>query len=220
MVGSKESSARQRRRRKAATRFSWARHPRCAPAPATLSSLSSSSPSPPHILISPSGQTMPSTMLLQTSSFSPRARPSQTPPIPVLSCSNSSAAPASITRSVPQNTLPLLPLLPLQVQEILLFHHLALLTSRIYVYQPFVWRPRGEMSFVPLSAFLWGPTAGTISSAVFDEACSADDTKHISLRAPHAAQWDHAKEALGGDEPCIVVDDWILNWRLCLFAPS
>lgn len=220
MVGSKEPGARQRRRRKAATGFAWARHPRCAPAPAISSSSSSSSPSPPPTSISHSGQTMPSTTLLQTSSFSPRARPSQIPPILVMSCSNSSAAPASITRSVPQNTPPLSPLLSLQVQEILLFHHLALLTSRIYVYQPFVWRPRGEKSFVPLSAFLWGPTMGTISSAVFDEACSADDTKHISLRVPHATQWDHAKEVLGGDEPCIVVDDWILNWRLCLFPPS
>lgn len=108
MVGSKEPGARQRRRRKAATGFAWARHPRCAPAPAISSSSSSSSPSPPPTSISHSGQTMPSTMLLQTSSFSPRARPSQIPPILVMSCSNSSAAPASITRSVPQNTLPTL----------------------------------------------------------------------------------------------------------------
>ena len=101
-----------------------------------------------------------------------------------------------------------------QVQEILLFHHLALLTSRIYVYQPFVWRPRGESSFVPLSAFLWGITTGSITSAVFDEACSAVDIKHINLQVEHATQWDHAKEALNTDDPCIVVDDWILNWRL------
>ena len=101
-----------------------------------------------------------------------------------------------------------------QVQEILLFYHLALLTSRIYVYQPFVWRPRGENSFVPLSAFLWGATTNSISSTVFEEACSAADIKHISLQVEHAIQWDHAKEALNIDDPCIVVDDWILNWRL------
>ncbi|KAK2467870.1 hypothetical protein APHAL10511_000165 [Amanita phalloides] len=99
-----------------------------------------------------------------------------------------------------------------QVQEILLFHHLALLTSRTYVYHPIVWRPRGEHSYIPLSAFLWGTTTNTISSAVFNEACPADKVKHVRLQTNHPAQWDLAKEVLNGDEPCLVVDDWILTW--------
>ncbi|KAF8627814.1 hypothetical protein AX15_004239 [Amanita polypyramis BW_CC] len=106
-----------------------------------------------------------------------------------------------------------------QVQEILLFHHLALLTSRIYVYQSFVWRPRGEKSYIPLSAFLWGATAGTISSAVFDEACPANEIKRVQLQVAHADQWDYARTMLSSDARCIVVDDWILNWSY-LASPS
>lgn len=106
-----------------------------------------------------------------------------------------------------------------QFQEIILFHLLALVTSRTYIYQPFVWRPRGEKSYVPLSAFLSGVTKESLSSAVFDDACPANKTRHVRLRVTHQVQWDYAKEALSGDEPCIVVDDWIFNWGF-LASPS
>ncbi|KAF8812923.1 hypothetical protein BYT27DRAFT_7085694 [Phlegmacium glaucopus] len=100
-----------------------------------------------------------------------------------------------------------------QAQEILLFHHLALQTSRIYVYQPLIWRPRGEKATVPLSAFLRGPTLGTVSEALFDEVCPASEIVHISLVVDHMAQWDHAQEGLNAQHRCIVVDDWIFNWN-------
>ncbi|KAF9010690.1 hypothetical protein BDQ17DRAFT_1234143 [Cyathus striatus] len=100
-----------------------------------------------------------------------------------------------------------------QAQEILLFHHLALMTSRVYVYQPFVWRPRGEKSLVPLSAFLRGPTNGAISSALFEEVCPEREIKHVNLRTTFDKQWEHALSALNGDDRCIMVDDWIFNWE-------
>ncbi|KAG5653431.1 hypothetical protein H0H81_000433 [Sphagnurus paluster] len=100
-----------------------------------------------------------------------------------------------------------------QAQEILLFHHLALLTGRVYAYQPIIWRPRGSDATVPLTAFMPGITRNSISAAVFDEACSPQDTKHISLRVDHGALWDSAKQQLGGPDKCIVVDNWILNWE-------
>ncbi|PFH52089.1 hypothetical protein AMATHDRAFT_141135 [Amanita thiersii Skay4041] len=99
-----------------------------------------------------------------------------------------------------------------QAQEILLFHHLALLTSRIYVYQPLVWRPRGENSLVPLTAFLLGPTKNSITSVLFNEACYGHPIKHVKLRTEHMVRWDHAKQTLSDDAKCIQVDDWIFDW--------
>ncbi|TFK44221.1 hypothetical protein BDQ12DRAFT_672587 [Crucibulum laeve] len=99
-----------------------------------------------------------------------------------------------------------------QAQEILLFHHLALITSRIYVYQPLVWRPRGEKSHVPLSAFLSGPTKSTISSAVFNEVCPESEIYRVNLRVNYISQWERAVSVLSGNERCIVVTDWIFNW--------
>lgn len=105
----------------------------------------------------------------------------------------------------------------LQAQEILLFHHLALESSRVYLYQPLVWRPRGESAFVPLSAFLGGVTKNSVSAAVFQEVCPTSETKHIEILS-NAATWETAKQMLAGSEKCIVVDNWILNWRLvCSF---
>ncbi|RDB16754.1 hypothetical protein Hypma_002386 [Hypsizygus marmoreus] len=100
-----------------------------------------------------------------------------------------------------------------QAQEILLFHHLALLTSRVYVYQPIVWRPRGPNALVPLSAFMQGVTKNSVSVAVFNEACSPEDTKHVKIRVNNKVLWEYTKEVLNGHEKCIVVDDWILNWN-------
>jgi len=101
-----------------------------------------------------------------------------------------------------------------QAQEILLFHHLALLSSRIYVYQPLVWRPRGEHSLVPLSAFLLGATQGSISAAVFNSICPPSETTHVTFNDldAHADLWSHAQELLTRDDRCVVVDHWILNW--------
>lgn len=100
-----------------------------------------------------------------------------------------------------------------QAQEILLFHHLSLLTSRVYVYQPLVWRPRGEDSFIPLSAFLVGPTKGSISATVFDTVCPENEITHVDLATVYDSQWAHALEVLNGSERCIIVDDWIFNWK-------
>jgi len=100
-----------------------------------------------------------------------------------------------------------------QAQEILLYHHLALQTSRIYVYQSLIWRPRGENATVPLSAFLRGPTEGTISDAVFDQVCPPETVVHVKLRADHMDQWNYAKEILNRKDRCVVVDDWIFNWN-------
>ena len=100
----------------------------------------------------------------------------------------------------------------LQVQDILLYHNLALAASRTYVYQPFVWRPRGEKSYVPLSAFLVGVTKNSISSKVFHKICPESDIVHLSLSTESAVQWQHALEMLAGDERCVMIDDWIFNW--------
>ncbi|PPQ99760.1 hypothetical protein CVT24_009663 [Panaeolus cyanescens] len=100
-----------------------------------------------------------------------------------------------------------------QAQEILLFHHLALSTGRIYVYQPLIWRPRGEKATVPLSTFLRGPTERTISDAMFDEVCPPDEVVHVNLVYDYRKQWDHAKEVLSRDDRCVVVDDWIFSWN-------
>jgi hypothetical protein len=104
-----------------------------------------------------------------------------------------------------------------QVQEILLYHHLALSSSRIYVYQPLVWRSRGESSLAPLSAFLKGPTDNTaISSVLFDHVCPPEERTHVLLRADGASSqslWDHSVSVLQGSARCVVVDDWIFNWN-------
>lgn len=100
-----------------------------------------------------------------------------------------------------------------QAQEILLFHHLALLTSRVYMYQPIVWRPRGHQSVVPLSAFLAGVTKNSINAAVFNEVCSPLETKHVRLQITHNDRWEVAQRLLNGNEKCIVVDDWLFDWN-------
>ncbi|KAJ7725844.1 hypothetical protein DFH07DRAFT_896786 [Mycena maculata] len=97
-----------------------------------------------------------------------------------------------------------------QVQEILLYHHLALLTSRVYVYQPLIWQPR--RASLPLSAFLPGVTTGSISAAIFDRVCPPSEVKHVSINGENDGLWKHAKDVLEGPERCITVDDWILRW--------
>jgi hypothetical protein len=91
-------------------------------------------------------------------------------------------------------------------------------TSRVYVYQPLIWRPRGEKATVPLSAFLRGPTLGAVSEAVFQEVCPLNEIIHISLVVDHTRQWDHAKKSLDADNKCIVVDDWLFNWKYALVS--
>ncbi|GLB45077.1 hypothetical protein LshimejAT787_1901550 [Lyophyllum shimeji] len=99
-----------------------------------------------------------------------------------------------------------------QAQEILLYHHLALATSRVYVYQPIIWRPRGSQATVPLSAFMPGVTRNSLSAALFEEICSPEETKHVKIRVNNPSLWEYTKQQLSGNEKCIVVDDWILNW--------
>jgi hypothetical protein len=91
-------------------------------------------------------------------------------------------------------------------------------TSRVYVYQPLIWRPRGEKAAVPLSAFLRGPTIGTVSDAVFQEVCPLSEIVHINLVVDHMRQWDHAKESLDAESKCIVVDDWLFRWKYVLIS--
>ncbi|KJA20077.1 hypothetical protein HYPSUDRAFT_142836 [Hypholoma sublateritium FD-334 SS-4] len=100
-----------------------------------------------------------------------------------------------------------------QAQEIMLYHHLALQTSRIYVYQPLIWRPRGEDATVPLSAFMRGLTEGAISESVFDEVCPPDEVQHVNLRIEDTDQWKHAIEILSRKHRCIVVDDKVFTWN-------
>ncbi|KAF9482256.1 hypothetical protein BDN70DRAFT_801955 [Pholiota conissans] len=100
-----------------------------------------------------------------------------------------------------------------QAQEILLYHHLALQTSRIYVYQPLIWRPRGENASVPLSAFMTGPTEGTISEAVFDEVCPPSEIEYVTLGVDYIDQWKHALDILSRKQRCIVVNDKVFNWN-------
>ena len=98
-----------------------------------------------------------------------------------------------------------------QAQEILLFHHLALLTDRVYVYQPFFWRPRNEP--LPLSAFLLGPTEGSLSAAVYDTVCPTEQVIHVTIEAPHDELWQTALDVLSSKDRCIIVDNWVLTWR-------
>ncbi|KAJ7218085.1 hypothetical protein GGX14DRAFT_439658 [Mycena pura] len=97
-----------------------------------------------------------------------------------------------------------------QVQEILLYHHLALSSSRVYVYQPLIWQPR--RASLPLSGFLPGVTSGSITSAVFDKVCPPTEVKHVSLNRELDAIWEYAKDVLDGPDRCMVVDDWIFHW--------
>ncbi|GJJ14888.1 hypothetical protein Clacol_009157 [Clathrus columnatus] len=102
----------------------------------------------------------------------------------------------------------------MQAQEILLFHHLALETSRKYVYQPLVWRPRGEKAIVPLSAFLPSVTHDSLSSIVFEQVCPEEEVLHVRLRAATwSEQWEYAVSKLKEDTKCMVVDDWIMSWN-------
>ncbi|KAJ7703221.1 hypothetical protein B0H17DRAFT_1042316 [Mycena rosella] len=103
-----------------------------------------------------------------------------------------------------------------QVQEVLLYHHLALLTSRIYVYQPLIWQPR--RASLPLSAFLPGVTTESITSAVFDRVCPPSEVTHVSLNVENDI-WEHAREVLSRPDKCMVVDDWLFRWTF-LASPA
>lgn len=82
------------------------------------------------------------------------------------------------------------------------------------MYQPLVWRPRGEDALVPLSAFLPGVTDGSLSSAVFGQVCPEEKVLHVRLRTlSWSEQWESVILALRSDDKCITVDDWILNWK-------
>ncbi|KAJ7262197.1 hypothetical protein B0H12DRAFT_1104730 [Mycena haematopus] len=99
-----------------------------------------------------------------------------------------------------------------QVQEILLFHHLALTANRVYVYQPLVWQRAPRHSPLPLSAFLSGVTNGTVSEAMFATVCPPSETKHLSLNVGNDALWHHAINVLNSSDKCISIDNHIINW--------
>lgn len=102
-----------------------------------------------------------------------------------------------------------------QVQEILLYHHLALVTSRTYVYQPFVWRPRNHQP-LPLSAFLPGLTEDAVPVTLFHLVCAPEETIHITIDASYENLWEESKRALEGPERCITVDTKIMHWK-CVY---
>ena len=82
------------------------------------------------------------------------------------------------------------------------------------MYQPLIWRPRGEKATVPLSAFLSGPTKGSINEEVFNQICPENEVIHVQLfSGDYETQWAHAKSVLEGNDRCVVVDDWIFNWK-------
>ncbi|THV05078.1 hypothetical protein K435DRAFT_835028 [Dendrothele bispora CBS 962.96] len=102
-----------------------------------------------------------------------------------------------------------------QIQEILLYHHLALITSRTYVFQPFIWRPRGHQP-LPLSAFLPNPTKHSVPVSLFDQICSLDETEttvHAVVNGSYESRWEESQEVLKGPERCIVMDNRILHWN-------
>lgn len=98
-----------------------------------------------------------------------------------------------------------------QAQEILLHHHLALQSSRIYIYQPFDWRARKQQ--LPLSAFLLGPTQHSVPSSLVEELCprGSDDVVNIKIDSSQTDIWKTALSALNRKEKCIVVDNPILD---------
>ncbi|KAF5348678.1 hypothetical protein D9758_006828 [Tetrapyrgos nigripes] len=101
-----------------------------------------------------------------------------------------------------------------QVQEILLYHHLALVTSRTYVYQPFIWRPRNHQP-LPLSAFLPNPTRNTVPISLLSRICpeDSDSTVHITVDSLYSELWDKSQNILNRPERCIIIDNRIMHWN-------
>ncbi|KAJ3724444.1 hypothetical protein C8R42DRAFT_577111 [Lentinula raphanica] len=107
-----------------------------------------------------------------------------------------------------------------QAQEILLHHHLALQSSRFYIYQPLYWKPRNEQ--LPLSAFLLGATEERAVPASFVEklcAKGSDDVVHIKIQSSREDLWDTALSALKRKESCVIVDNPIIDTAY-LSSPS
>jgi hypothetical protein len=49
---------------------------------------------------------------------------------------------------------------------------------------------------------------------VFDKCCQLDEIQHVTLgTAVHDEQWQYAVDVLNGDQPCVLVHDWIFNWK-------
>ncbi|KAK7045565.1 hypothetical protein VNI00_007397 [Paramarasmius palmivorus] len=100
-----------------------------------------------------------------------------------------------------------------QVQEILLYHHLSQISSRIYAYQPFIWRSRNHQR-LPLSAFLPGPTKKAIPQSLFEEICPPEAILHVTIPMDSYDEvWGKAQEVLAQKDRCIQIDNWILNWN-------
>ncbi|KAJ7901806.1 hypothetical protein B0H14DRAFT_2668540 [Mycena olivaceomarginata] len=105
-----------------------------------------------------------------------------------------------------------------QVQEILLYHHLALLTDRVYLFQDLIWQRAPRHSPLPLSAFLSGVTNGTVTEALFSTVCT--ETKHLSLDRDNDALWNHTINVLSSAERCIAIDNHIINWSFLADASA
>ncbi|KAJ6499323.1 hypothetical protein C8R45DRAFT_981984 [Mycena sanguinolenta] len=100
-----------------------------------------------------------------------------------------------------------------QIQEVLLYHHLALSGDRVYVYQPLVWQRAPRHSPLPLSAFLSGVTNGTVAEDMFATVCSPPETRHLSLQHENDALWDQTVNVLRDSTfRCIFIDNHIINW--------
>jgi len=106
-----------------------------------------------------------------------------------------------------------------QIQEILLYHHLARLTNRVYVYQPLIWQRAPRHSPLPLSAFLPSVTNGTVAEALFSEVCPPSETKHLSLDRENDGLWDYAINILSSSDRCISIDNHFINWSF-LASPA
>ncbi|KAJ3735656.1 hypothetical protein DFJ43DRAFT_990967 [Lentinula guzmanii] len=99
-----------------------------------------------------------------------------------------------------------------QTQEILLHHHLALQSSRFYIYQPFYWKSRNEQ--LPLSAFLLGASQERAVPASFvEKLCpkGSDDVAHIKIQSTQEDLWNTALSALKRKEKCIIMDNPIID---------
>lgn len=99
------------------------------------------------------------------------------------------------------------------MQEILLYHHLALVTSRTYIYQPFIWRPRFHQA-LPLSAFLPGPTRDSgVPVSLLDKVCPQDETVYVEVEAFYEDLWGTSQRILKRPERCIVITNRIMHWK-------
>ncbi len=51
--------------------------------------------------------------------------------------------------------------------------------------------------------------------ALFEQVCPSQGVTHVRLGEGIDQHdiWNHARDILGRDDKCVMVDDWILNWK-------